>query len=216
VSSSSQAILRTATGSATSLRVRTLAVNALDNRILESQMKPGQEANSSFSSTINGDDIVSQSPSEQTIGTYNVNTIIKKDIEDEEYIYKVKCAPRDTISLRDSRPVQYDHVAAKKLSKTSDTKDIQLTDLKSTAVSSNEESLPHVTSTHLRTLTTKEFEATDSPDRRRSTFTKKNLAIDIPKDEFQQKQEKKESIYENNPLIEVYEKSMKSQQVAAT
>lgn len=29
----------------------------------------------------------------------------KKDIEDEEYIYKVKVDPRETISMRDSVPI---------------------------------------------------------------------------------------------------------------
>jgi hypothetical protein len=28
--------------------------------------------------------------------------MLKKDIEEEEYIYKVPCQPRETISLRDS------------------------------------------------------------------------------------------------------------------
>lgn len=32
-----------------------------------------------------------------------------KDIEEEDYIYKVPCNPRDTISLRESKPIAYDH-----------------------------------------------------------------------------------------------------------
>jgi hypothetical protein len=60
----------------------------------------------------------------------NVNTAgrLLKDVEDDDYIYKVPCNPRDTISLRDSKPIVYDHKKEKKY-----TKDIQLVDLSPTA-----------------------------------------------------------------------------------
>lgn len=65
----------------------------------------------SLNHTINGDDLTSVRGSEAgSFGTYNAGIVANvnmkpRDIEEEEYIYKVACDPRETISLRDSRPI---------------------------------------------------------------------------------------------------------------
>ncbi len=40
--------------------------------------------------------------------------MLKKDIEEEDYIYKVPCQPRETISLRDSTYVSNKPIKKKK------------------------------------------------------------------------------------------------------
>ena len=75
-----------------------------------------------------------------SIGTYNSfsGPALKiKDIEDEDYIYKVACAARETISLRDSIIIPNDKSNKKKES-AHPTEDIQLIELRSTLPGSNE------------------------------------------------------------------------------
>lgn len=78
------------------------------------------------------------SEAQSLYNTHVSNSRPPKDIEDEEYIYKVPCAARETISLRDSVPVPGDSKIIKKREMHKDSKDIQLTELKTSLVEVSE------------------------------------------------------------------------------
>ena len=148
-----------------------------------------RNVNQSFASTLNGDDIISQ---RSEVNTFTGPATKIRDIEEADYIYKVKCDPRETISLRDSKPVTY----TDGYKEVNGGKSIQLTDIRSTDYSlkkgiNHDDGMENTGKLNLvnsmKNLSDQKKQTTEKDDslKRRSTYTKKNLAIDIPRDEFQ-------------------------------
>ena len=101
-------------------------------------MGNGHKRDISLNSTINGDEMTMRgSEVESSVGTYGApNLIVKqRDIEEEDYIYKVPCAARETISLRDSVHLTNNKFHLKgEATEPINRKDIQLTEFRSSAV----------------------------------------------------------------------------------
>lgn len=93
-----------------------------------------------------------------------------RDIEEEEYIYKVPCAARETISLRDSvRPTETTNHSSGKKTTTDEGKNIQLTEYKGGRDNTEE-----------RSTESSPMPFDMKKALRRPTFPKKELAIAIP------------------------------------
>lgn len=128
------------------------------------------------------DTMVSSPNSSMSRDTYTVQSNIamhskKKDIEEEDYIYKVPCDPRQTISLRDS--VKLNRPSPDTLKKQQKKKS------KNHTLAEGEQELDSIHLASTAHASDRELAPTklNNPIPRKGTFTKKNLNIAIPADE---------------------------------